>query len=489
MRRLADYVAGGNLELSLRAYLELVLENNPDLAVARLSVEQPRNAITRAMAAFDPAFSASFSSQHSTTTSASSLDGTPTVTQLNQPFAGSYTQLLSTGTNLSVQFSATRYSNNLVYSTYNPELSASFGAQFDHPLLRNRGAVLTKLSVLSARSSLRIGEEQMRWQVMGLIANAENVYWAVVGARESLALANRFLELQAASLDRFKKQVDAAALLPLELYQPESEYAQVQAMVIQAKSALAKQENALRQQIGADLDPAVRDLPIVLTEPLEAAVIGRPDREEAVAVAIKARPDYLAAVQTLDVDDLGIRQTTEMLKPSVSFTGAYFTTGLGGIFVPANSPGGLGDALNQMFNFVSPQYSLGVKLSLPVRDHSAAANLADAQVQKKRDALAVRKAQQTLRLQVSNAIEDLAAASASLEQAKLAKDYADKRLAAEQKKYELGIELPYFVLAAQTDLNTAEGAVLQQSINYRLNLINFYQVTGQLLDQRGITVK
>ncbi len=178
-----------------------------------------------------------------------------------------------------------------------------------------------------------------------------------------------------------------------------------------------------------------------------------------------------------------------MLKPSVSFTGAYYTTGLGGTFVPANSPGGLGDALNQMFNFVSPQYSLGVKLSLPVRDHSAAANLADAQVQKKRDALAVRKAQQTLRLQVSNAIEDLAAASASLEQAKLAKDYADKRLAAEQKKYELGIELPYFVLAAQTDLNTAEGAVLQQSINYRLNLINFYQVTGQLLDRRGITVK
>ncbi len=276
LRRLSDFVAGGNLELSLHAYLELVLENNPDLAVARLSVEQPRNAITRAMAAFDPAFSASFSSQHSTTTSASSLDGTPTVTQLNQPFAGSYTQLLSTGTNLSVQFSATRYSNNLVYSTYNPELSSSFGAQIDHPLLRNRGAVLTKLSVMSARSSLRIGEEQMRWQVMGLIANAENIYWAVVGARESLALANSFLELQAASLDRFKKQVDAAALLPLELYQPESEYAQVQAMVIQAKSALAKQENALRQQIGADLDPAVRDLPIVLTEPLEAAVIGRP---------------------------------------------------------------------------------------------------------------------------------------------------------------------------------------------------------------------
>ena len=50
-RHLSDFVAGGNLELSLRNYLELVLQNNPDIAIARLSVEGPKNSITRALSA------------------------------------------------------------------------------------------------------------------------------------------------------------------------------------------------------------------------------------------------------------------------------------------------------------------------------------------------------------------------------------------------------------------------------------------------------
>ena len=82
--------------------------------------------------------------------------------------------------------------------------------QFSHPLLQNRGAVLTKLNVMAARSSLHISQDQLRYNVMNLIANAESIYWSVVGARENLALANKVLELQAALLDRYKKQVEAA---------------------------------------------------------------------------------------------------------------------------------------------------------------------------------------------------------------------------------------------------------------------------------------
>ena len=59
-RRLSDYVVEGKLELSLRAYIELALANNTDIALARLQVESPANAITRAFAVFDPSLSAGF---------------------------------------------------------------------------------------------------------------------------------------------------------------------------------------------------------------------------------------------------------------------------------------------------------------------------------------------------------------------------------------------------------------------------------------------
>ena len=488
-RRLSDFVVNGKLELSLRAYIELALQNNTDIALARLLVESPANAIQRAFADYDPNVSASYSSQRSTQTSYSSLEGVPTVKTRTDPLGATYSQLLPSGSNLNVSFFGLRYSTNQVYSTYNPILQSNLTVSVDHPLLRNRGASIVKMNVMLARSTLRISHYQLRDQATALIAAAENAYWDVVEARENAALATEFLNLRAAALDRAQKQVDAGALLPLDIYQPKSEYASAQVSVIQAKRVLSQRENALRQQVGADLDPAIRTLPIVLTEPLDIPIVAAPDKEAEVSKAMQARPDRQTVAAALDADDIQIRRATENLRPSVSLTGSYESQGLGGTYLPTGVPGGLGDALSQMFGFGYPVYQVGLRVSLPIRGRAAAADLADTLVRKKQDALTLRKLEQSLRLQVLNAVENLDAARASLEQAQLAREYGEKRFATEQKKYELGITQLFFVLQAQTDFNVVENAVLEQSINYRRNLIILYQMTGQLLDQRGIVLE
>src|SRR5271154_6322426 len=63
--KLNDFMAGGALELSLRNYLELVVANNPDVIVQKLTVEINRDAITRAYGVFDPVATASFSDTRS----------------------------------------------------------------------------------------------------------------------------------------------------------------------------------------------------------------------------------------------------------------------------------------------------------------------------------------------------------------------------------------------------------------------------------------
>jgi outer membrane protein len=488
-RRLSELVANGSLELSLRAYTELVLQNSTDIALARLQVEAPVNNITRAFASFDPSLSASFRSTRATQTSLSALDGASTVKTLSQPVSGSYSQLFASGTGVNVSFNAQRYSTNQAFSTYNPILSSNLTVSFEHPLLQNRGASLAKMTILAARSAVRISRYQFRDQVTAMLAAAENIYWDVVQARENVALAAKLVDLRAAALDRTQKQVDAGAALPLEIYQPQSDYASAKLGVIQAKRFLAQRENALRQQIGADLDPAVRGLPIVLTEPLSIPTLVAPDKETSVQKALQLRPDRLAAAATLDSDEIGIRRAVEALRPSVSLVGSYQSQGVGGTYLTTGVAGGLGDALGQMFNFGFPIYSFGLNLRLPIRDRAAAADLADAHLRLKADALVVRRVEQNLRHQVLDAVENLEAARASLEQAQLARDFAEKRFAAEQKKYELQITQLFFVLTAQTSLNIAENGVLEQSINYRRNLVNFYQMTGQLLDERGVVIE
>jgi outer membrane protein len=68
-------------------------------------------------------------------------------------------------------------------------------------------------------------------------------------------------------------------------------------------------------------------------------------------------------------------------------------------------------------------------------------------------------------------------------------DFSQKRLEAEQKKYDLGVTTLFILLDSQTALTNAQANVVAQSVQYRRNLLNLLRVTGQLLEERDIQVK
>src|SRR5580704_17054402 len=83
--RLPDYVVGDKLELSMRSYLELVMANNTDIAIQRLTIDVAQNAIMRAFGIFDPLATASFNSTKQKIPSSDVLQGASTLVQLTQP--------------------------------------------------------------------------------------------------------------------------------------------------------------------------------------------------------------------------------------------------------------------------------------------------------------------------------------------------------------------------------------------------------------------
>jgi outer membrane protein TolC len=101
----------------------------------------------------------------------------------------------------------------------------------------------------------------------------------------------------------------------------------------------------------------------------------------------------------------------------------------------------------------------------------------------------LRVAEQNVRLAVLSAITNVENSKASVELAKIARDLAQKRVDAEQKKYELGASQIFFVLSAETDLTTAEGRLVSETINYRLNRLALLRQLGTLLEERGIAVQ
>jgi outer membrane protein TolC len=263
-------------------------------------------------------------------------------------------------------------------------------------------------------------------------------------------------------------------------------------------------EDALRRQMGADLDPQARTLPLILTEDVAPPVQTALEREEIVERALRQRPDLRSARQALDIDDLTIRSTKNALLPDLRLTGGYNSYGRGGplyqrqnVFGEAGQssqiisviPGGLNDALSQLFGFGFPTYSAGLTLSFPLRDRRASADYADAVVNKRLNTLNVRRAEQNTRLEVLNAITQVEQSRASIELARVAVDLAQKRLDAEQKKFDLGTTTLYFVLDAQTALSARQSDLVNQTVNYRRNLTTLGRVTGDLLTERGIAVQ
>ena len=78
---------------------------------------------------------------------------------------------------------------------------------------------------------------------------------------------------------------------------------------------------------------------------------------------------------------------------------------------------------------------------------------------------------------------------ASVRLAQVNRDLAQKQLDAEQKKYDLGTTVIFFVLDAQQRLVNAEADLVNQSVAYRRNLITFLNATGELLAERGVAVQ
>jgi outer membrane protein TolC len=508
--RLKDFVAGGKLELSLRSFLELVMANNTDIALQLITLVQPRDAIQTALGAWDPTAIASFSTTRSTTLPISAVDAQSTtgVTKsLSQPYRLTYSQMLPEGTQYTVTYNGAKSSQTNSYASYNPSLTSNMAITIMQPLIRNRGAYINRLPLMQAQSRLKQANYGLRNQLTNLINVAETAYWNFVSARENLRVQEGARDTAAKYLAYMQQQLDLGAISPLDIYNPKQNLAAAELAVASAKFSLAAAGDAVRHQVGADLDPEIRKVPLELTETVDlgAADSLTVDSERKVAAALANHPLVRLAIEALDADDIGLQSARNGLLPDLRLQAQYTSQGRGGIFYPSQSrlpgaggstptelvgvPGGFSDAWTQMWGFGYPVYNVGLTLTLPIRNRAASAAMADAVVRKKSDLLTLRNQQQGIRLGVLNAVTNLEGAKEQLKLARIQKDFADLNYKAELQKYELGTSTNQYVINAAQALLQAESAVVTNQIAVRKNLLNLLTATGELLDERGVVVK
>ena len=491
-QHIADYEKDGKLSISLEAAVRLALENNSNIRIQETQVEAQKFVLLGAHQPFDPLLQTIANANRYSTPSSSELQGVGqssstalnSLTQLGQI---SYTELFKSGTSIVGSISSTKSSTNSSFNFFNPYFDSNLSFQVTQPLLRGAGVFVNTAPLIIARRTLQQSRASFAAQVNDSIFQVVTQYWAVVQARGTLQVEQDSLNLAEASYERDKRALELGALPPLDIYRSQSEVAARRLQAIQGEYSLKQTEDDLRLTIGANQDPAIHALGLDLTEkPEPAGELESINAEQALQSALAARPEIEVTGDALANDETGIQVAHNGLLPNLSLTGFYQSTGLGGNEYDLNtgalvSQGGFGSSFGQLTGFGFPGYGASLTLNLPIRNRGAEANLGAALVSRRRDLYTARQTREEITLQVNNAVRQLEEAKMTLEAGKLSYDLAQKSLAAEQRKYELGAETNFFVLDAQSRLAQANLDLLQTQVNYQIALAAVEHATGDLL--------
>jgi outer membrane protein len=493
-----DYVIDGKLHLRLEDAVRLALENNSNIRIQETQVEAQKFSLLGAYRPFDPLIQSSANINRVSYSGYTQLQGVGNtnapLNTLSQTVQASYTQTFMTGTNIFASLSSNRTSTNSDFYFLNPYVSSTVTLQFTQPLLRNAGRFANTAPLIIARRTLQQSRASFEAQVNDAILQVVTQYWTVVQARGSFDVERRSLDLAESSYQHDKRALELGALPPLDIYRSQSEVAARRLQAIQSEYLLKQAQEAFRFTIGVDQDPTFASLELDLVEkPEPEGEIENVDPVDVLRKALSARPEIAAANDAIVNDETSIRLAHNALKPDLSLTGFYQTNGIGGNQYDLNtgqliSSGGLGTSFNQMVGFGFPGYGGTLTLNLPIRNRGAKANLGTALVGRRHDLYTSQITREQIVQQVKDSVHLLEEAKLTLAAGKTSLDLAQKSLAADQRKYELGAETNFFVLDSQTKLAQSELDLLQTQINYQIARATVDRATGSLLEPYHVQI-
>ena len=449
----------------------------------------------------------------------------------------SYTQGFHTGTSVSIAFDNLRSSTNSPATIFNPAVQSTFAVTIQQPLLNGFGLLANTRYIIEAKNTLKVADSQFAQQVIATVSAVQTDYWELVFARENVKVEEAAVAVSNKLYEDNKKQLQIGTMAPLDVLTAESELATDTQNLIVAQTTKLQQETVLLNAITRNpTAPSLQNIEVVPTTAISAPNITENlPLMDAVQEAWQKRPEVFQADLNLKNAEVEVKATRNSLLPTLNLVGQYSATGLAGDTIMQNqtqtgfqadtaapivaasglpfnvgnpgAPGipaflgvpvfntttsvlksGLGTALDQMVHADFPTYSAGLNLTLPIRNRSAQADSARAQLDKRQQVVQYRQLQNTIFVNVRNAQIALQQDRSQVSAAEKARILAQQTLDAEQKKYQLGSSTSYQVVLRSRDLTTAQGNELRAKINLIEASVNFDQAVGRTLDVNHIVV-
>lgn len=468
--------------VSIDDAVALALENNLDLQVERINPQVQDLTVAQARTGYTPAFRTNLGLNDQTMPATNQLaGGAESITNTRGNVEFGLGALTKWGGTYDVGFSTVRNTTNNFFTNFNPQLTPAVNLNITQPLLRNFRIDGTRQQLLVSQKNREISDVQVQQSIALTSRNVRNAYYDLMFAIGNLDVQRQSLELAEQSLKDNRARVEIGTMAPIDIVQAEAEVAQREESVILAEAQVSRAEDRLRTLI---FNPSSPDFWNIRIEPSDTAQF-RPvtvDTDQAVSTALRQRTDLTTARKQLETNDVNIRFFRNQVQPDVNASVSYSSQALGGTFLERDGLGGpvtnrvrtsYGSALRTMLGGDFPTWTVQLQVNYPVGHAPAEAQLARARLQDQQ----ARRQLQSQEMQVATQIREFARQvqtnAKRVDATRASRTLAERRLEAEEKKFQAGMTTSFLVFQAQRDLNQARNSELQALLDYDKAVVDF----------------
>lgn len=403
----------------------------------------------------------------------------------------------------SLSWSTQRSFSNSLRSNFNPFSTSDVRLDFRQPLLQGFGRV-NKISLRVARNNLKSSDLQFREQVIFTVASIQRLYWDLVRFRAEVESSREDLRLARQLYEGNRERVEIGKLAPIDLIESEAEVGQREQELTIALTAVREQEGTLKTALSKNglASPFLLEVEVIPTDHVEVpATLEIKPLRELMNMALTSRPDIAQARLQLENADILLEGSRNRLLPSVDLVASTTNNGLAGdlnpnlMLLPGQAPntpdffiGGLGKALGQVFRRNFPDYSVGLSVSIPLRNRRAQADAANALLRRRQSQLRMQQQLNEIRREVQSAVVGLEQAYARYLAARATRELREKMLDGEEQKFKLGYSDTFKVVQRQRSLAQSRAGEILTRNEFVIERTNLDEVTGQTLAANDISI-
>src|SRR5262245_32296983 len=334
---LGNLIRSGQLPLTMGDLINLILQNNLDISVNRLSPLSSQFLIDSLYRPFEPTVHLQATVNRNTTPSTSVLAGNNNPSTLGGAYSIGFSQNLQTGTIIGIDATMNRNSSNNSLSTLNTSWQGGMRYSFTQHLMRDFGRRANTRQIRAARNNEKISEIQFERQLIDLVAQAQRAYWDLVFSAEDIKVKQRSVDLAQKTLSDNQIQVQIGTLAPIDLVQAESEVANRRVQYVTSTYTEIQTQDQVKKLVTSQGDPGT-----IMAKLMPVQGVRKPDPtdvlavDEAIKVALENRPEMKQYQLDLENKNIDYQYTKNQLLPTIDIIGSYTQTGVGG--TPICSP-------------------------------------------------------------------------------------------------------------------------------------------------------